>query len=85
MGDVACDCDALRSAIAAKGAQAVIPNNPSRAIKYPLNKPLYAERRLIECCFSKLKRFRRVATRYEKTARNYFAIVTIAAALLWLR
>jgi transposase len=30
MGDVACDCDALRSAIAAKGAQAVIPNNPSR-------------------------------------------------------
>ena len=85
MGDAAYDSDALRSAIAAKGAQAVIPNNPSRAIKYPLNKPLYAERRLIECCFSKLKRFRRVATRYEKTARNYFAIVTIAAALLWLR
>ncbi|MFX9703666.1 transposase, partial [Acinetobacter baumannii] len=44
-----------------------------------------AERHLIECCFSKLKRFRRVATRYEKTARNYFAVVTIAAALLWLR
>ncbi len=71
MGDAAYDSDALRSAIAAKGAEAVIPNNPSRAIKYPLNKPLYAERHLIECCFSKLKRFRRVATRYEKTARNY--------------
>ena len=85
MGDAAYDSDALRSAIAAKGAQAVIPNNPSRAIKYPLNKPLYTERHLIECCFSKLKRFRRVATRYEKTARNYFAVVTIAAVLLWLR
>lgn len=70
MGDAAYDSDALRSSIAAKGAQAVIPNNPSRPIKYPLNKPLYAERHLIECCFSKLKRFRRVATRYEKTARN---------------
>jgi len=39
----------------------------------------------IECCFSKLKQFRRVATRYEKTARNYLAIVTIAATMLWLR
>lgn len=58
---------------------------PLTAIKYPLNKSPYAERHLIECCFSKLKRFRRVATRYEKTARNYFAVVTIAAALLWLR
>ena len=38
-----------------------------------------------ECCFSKLKQFRRVATRYEKTARNYHAVVTIAAIVLWLR
>lgn len=50
MGDAACDSDALRTAIAAKRAQAVIPNNLSRATKYPLNKPLYAERHLIECC-----------------------------------
>jgi transposase len=60
-------------------------SNPSRAKKYPLNKPLYAERHLIECCFSKLKQFKRVATRYEKTARNYFAVVAIAATLPWLR
>lgn len=85
MADAAYDSDAFRTAIAAKGAQAVIPNNPSRAKKYSLNKPIYAERHLIECCFSKLKRFRRVATRYEKTARNYFAVVAIAATLLWLR
>ena len=85
MGDGAYESDAFRTAIAATCAQAVIPNNPSRAKKYPLNKPLYAERHLIVCCFSKLKQFRRVATRYEKTARNYFAVVAIAATLLWLR
>ncbi len=48
-------------------------NNPSRALKYPLDKHLYAQRHLVECCFSKLKQFRRVATRFEKTARNYQA------------
>jgi len=85
MGDTAYDADHFRQAIAAKGALAVIPNNPSRAIKYPLDEHLYAERHLVECCFSKLKQFRRVATRYEKTARNYLAIVTIAATVVWLR
>jgi len=45
----------------------------------------YAQRHLIECCFSKLKQFRRVATRYEKTARNYLAVGTLAATILWLR
>jgi len=85
MADTAYDSDALRSAVAAKGALAVIPNNPSRARKYPLDKAIYAERHLIECCFSKLKQFRRVATRYEKTARNYLAVVALAAIILWLR
>ena len=68
-----------------QGALAVIPNNPSRALKYPLDKHLYAQRHLVECCFSKLKQFRRVATRFEKTARNYLAVVTLAAIVLWMR
>ena len=85
MADTAYDSDRLRNDIAAKGAVAVIPNNPSRALKYPLDKHLYAQRHLVECCFSKLKQFRRVATRYEKTARNYRAVVAIAAIMLWLR
>jgi transposase len=59
MADTAYDSDRLRIAIADKGAVAVIPNNPSRAQKYPLDKHLYAQRHLIECCFSKIKRFRR--------------------------
>ncbi|MET4037932.1 transposase [Bradyrhizobium sp. RT4a] len=54
MADTAYDADHLRQAIAAKGALAVIPNNPSPALKYPLDKHLYAQRHLVECCFSKL-------------------------------
>jgi len=85
MADTAYDADALRQAIADKGAIAVIPNNPSRTFKHPLDKHLYAQRHLVECCFSKLKQFRRVATRFEKTARNYRAVITLAAIVLWLR
>jgi transposase len=79
------DSEAIREAIADKGALAVIPNNPSRARRYPVDEHLYTIRSLIECCFSKLKQFRRVATRYEKTARNFLAVVTIAAIVLWIR
>jgi transposase len=85
LADAAYDSDRFRQAIAAAGAIAVIPNNPSRAIKHTLDKTLYKERHLVECCFSRLKQFRRVATRYEKTARNYLAFVTLAATILWLR
>lgn len=85
MADAAYDADHIRQAIADRGAVAVIPNNPSRTKKHPLDKHLYAQRHLVECCFSKLKHFRRVATRFEKTARNYLAVVTLAATVLWLR
>ena len=85
MADTAYDADHFRQAIADKGALAVIPNNPSRAKKHPLDEHLYAQRHLVECCFSKLKQFRRVATRFEKTASNYLAVVTLAAIVLWLR
>src|SRR5258706_10175557 len=85
MADTAYDAEHFRQAIADKGAIAVIPNNPSRAIKHPLDEDLYAQRHLVECCFSRLKQFRRVATRFEKTARNYLAVVTLAAIVIWLR
>lgn len=85
MADAAYDADHLRRAIAEMGAVAVIPNNPSRAGKYAFDKHLYAQRHLVECCFSRLNQFRRVATRFEKTARNYLAILHLAATVLWMR
>ena len=85
MADAAYDSDRIRRKIKDKGAQAVIPNNPSRAIRYPIDKHLYAQRHLIECCFSKLKQFLRIAPRYEKTARNYLPTIALAATILWLR
>ena len=85
MADTAYDSDALRQTIADKGATAIIPNNPSRTFKHHLDSHLYGQRHLVECCFSKLKQFRRVVTRFDKTARNYRAVITLAAIVLWLR
>lgn len=85
LGDTAFDADHFRTKITALGAQAVIPSHRARALKFPLDKHIYKERHLVECFFNKLKQFRRIATRYEKTARNFLAVVTLAAIVLWLR
>lgn len=71
--DTAGDADHFGQAIAEMGALAVIPNNPSRALKHPVDKHLYAQRHLIECCFSKLKQFRHVATRFAPSSATPFA------------
>ena len=55
MADTAYDADHFRQVIADKGAIAVIPNNPSRTKKHLFDRNLYAQRHLVECCFSKLK------------------------------
>lgn len=55
MADVSYDAGPLPQAIADKSVVAVIPNNPTRARRHPLDKNLYAQWHLIECCFSKLK------------------------------
>jgi transposase len=85
IADTAYDADHFRDVVQAKNAIAVIPSNPSRSKSYPLDKDLYRERHLVECCFNKLKHFRRIATRYEKTARNFLAMIILAAIAIWLR
>ena len=52
---------------------------------YLLDKDLYAQRYFIECCLSKLKQFREIATHFEKTAQNNRAVVTVTAIVLWIK
>jgi transposase len=85
LGDKAYDSDAFRAALAAQSCNAVIPSSGSRAQKLPYDKEQYKARSEVECTFSLLKQARRFATRYEKTLRNYAAVVALGCALLWLR
>jgi len=62
----------------------VIGSKPERPRKLPKSRALYAKRYLVECFFHRLKRFRAIATRFEKTARNFLALTQIACAWLWL-
>ena len=68
-----------------RGATPNIPPKSNRRWKPCFSKRLYRERNLIERFFSKLKHFRRVATRYDKLAANFLAMVQLASMRLWLR
>lgn len=85
LADKAYDSDDLRKALTAQGCSAVIPSKANRAQKVPHDTELYKARSEIECTFSLLKQARRFATGYEKTLRNYAAVVALGCALLWLR
>jgi transposase len=74
----------IRDAIRARGMKPVIARNPTHKVKTRLDRKLYALRYRVECGFHTLKRFRAVATRYEKTATNFLAIVHIACITMWL-
>lgn len=84
LGDKGYDSDALLAYIRAKGAEPVIPSKNNRRVQRELDKHLYKERNQIERFFGRIKHFRRVATRYEKTARNYLAIVYLASIMTLL-
>ena len=85
IADAGYDASHIRCAIKARGMKDVIPSNPTRRTIRRYDKRLYRQRYLVEVFFHTLKSFRRIATRYEKTARNYLAIVYLACALQWLK
>jgi len=84
LGDSGYDSNEFRQAVRDKKMKAVIHSRPERKKKHRLARTLYRQRYLVEVFFHNLKRFRAVATRYEKTARNYLAMVQLACARLWL-
>jgi transposase len=73
----------LREELDERGTKPIIPNKTNRKQPFSLNKRLYKLRWRIESAFNRLKDFRRIATRYDKLARNYLASVCLAAVLVW--
>jgi transposase len=84
IADKGFDNDALRQELDARGATAVIPPKANRAKPIACDFAMYRWRHLVENFFCDLKQFRRIATRYEKRAANYLAMVHIGMLLLWL-
>jgi transposase len=68
----------------AQGCEAVIPPKSNRKEQRSYDKDLYKARHLIENFFAKLKQYRAIATRYDKTARNFLGAIHLAAAVVWL-
>jgi transposase len=85
LADRAYDSDQLRRTMAARGAWANVKPLARRIDKPAFSSFLYRYRNLVERFFNKLKHFRAVATRYEKHAANYLALVKLAATRIWLR
>lgn len=85
LADKAYDADGIRNLIEAQGAVPNIPAKSNRKWKPCFSKVLYRQRNLVERFFSKLKHFRRIATRYDKLADNFLAMVQLASMRLWLR
>ena len=84
IGDTAYDSNEFRAEVKAREIKAVIHSKPERKRALPLDRKLYGQRYLIEVFFHHIKRFRAIATRFEKTGRNYLALVHVACLCLWL-
>lgn len=85
LADKAFDADHLRDALEERNADAVIPAKRNRRSPIPHDREVYKWRHLIENYFSKIKEFRGVNTRYDKTDTSYAATWTIAATIIALR
>ncbi len=79
------DSNAVLELIRSSGAEPSIPSTSQRTVRRSVDMAIYRQRNLVERFFCKLKHFRRVATRFDKLARNFLAAVLIASTRLWLR
>ena len=84
IGDTGYDSNDYRAEIKARGMKAVISSKPERRRKIPKDRALYRRRYLVEVFFHNLKRFRGIATRFDKTRESYLAFVQVACIWLWL-
>ena len=85
LADMACDAREFRSVVRAMGAIPVVPSRKRTRQPEPCPAFIYRHRNLIERCWSRLKEWRAIATRYDKTATSYAAGIAIAATLDWFK
>ena len=85
LGDKAFDTDAIRVELDERGALAVIPSKANRKPVIPHDADMYKWRHLIENYFQRLKEFRRIATRYDKTDTSFAAALHLVATVIALR
>jgi putative transposase len=85
LADKAYSTHDFRAVLEQLECEPVIPSSSSWVDPPPYDEELYKARSEVECTFNLLKQARRFATRYEKTLRNYVAVVAIGCVLLWLR
>ena len=85
LADKAFDADErVIEPLLAQGKSFVIPPKANRKVQRDFDRDAYKARHLIENFFCKLKEYRAIATRYDKTARNFLAAIHLAAAIIWL-
>ena len=85
LADKGYDTDQTVADVVALGAGVVIPSKKSRLAQRGIDRNLYRDRNKVERFFSRLKQFRRLATRYDKTASSFLGMLHFVSALLWLR
>ena len=83
-GDKGYSSGKIRRYLRRRGIRITIPRKDNERRRGKFDKTLYRERNRVERCFNRLKQFRRIATRYEKKAENYLAMLTLASIMLWL-
>jgi transposase len=84
LADKGYDADAIREALQQNNIEAVIPSKSNRRQPLEFDREAYKRRNLIERLFNKLKSWRRIATRYDKTRSSFLAFIMIASAKLWI-
>jgi transposase len=84
VGDKGYSSRRVRRYLARRGIQPIIPRRANERQQRDFNHTRYRDRNRVERLINRLKHFRRVATRYEKLAENYLAMVTLAAIVLWI-
>lgn len=83
IADKGYDSDALRDWLKERGTEPVIPPRSNRKVQHHYDKALYRTRNIIERSFGRLKDYRRIATRFDKDVKVYFAALCIAVTLIW--